>query len=82
MRASAAAVEGAASAPTSLRELTKDDYESFLREAGDVLVIVDCYTDWHGPLTLTRAGRWPVWGRSRPPQRCYASGLAALQSLA
>ena len=31
---------------SGLRELTKDDFYPFLREAGDKLVIVDFYTDW------------------------------------
>jgi hypothetical protein len=30
----------------ALRELTKDDYNTFLEEAGDTLVVVDFYTDW------------------------------------
>ncbi len=30
----------------ALRELNKDDYYTFLEEAGDTLVVVDFYTDW------------------------------------
>lgn len=32
-----------------LRELTKDDFQSCLDEAGSKLVIVDFFTDWCGP---------------------------------
>ena len=49
VRASAAAVEGEPAAPTGLQELTKDDYDSFLRDAGEKLVVVDFYTDWYAP---------------------------------
>jgi hypothetical protein len=34
----------------ALRELTKDDYNTFLEEAGDTLVVVDFYTDWYSSL--------------------------------
>lgn len=48
--AKAAAVEGGSDAPsaTALRELNKDDFWSFLKEADGEgkLVVVDFYTDW------------------------------------
>ena len=46
----AAAVEGGSDAPsaTALRELNKDDFWTFLKEADGEgkLVVVDFYTDW------------------------------------
>jgi len=72
VRASAAAVEGEPAAPTGLQELTKDDYDSFLRDAGDKLVIVDFYTDWYAPPRLGVAGGRPPRTQSRPPRRCLA----------
>ncbi|DBA69190.1 TPA: hypothetical protein ACH3X2_013023 [Trebouxia sp. C0005] len=42
---SAAAVE----AEADLRELTIDDWDSALEEAGDTLVVVDFFTNWCGP---------------------------------
>ena len=48
--AKAAAVEGGSDAPsaTALRELNKNDFWSFLKEAHGEgkLVVVDFYTDW------------------------------------
>ena len=48
--AKAATVEGGSSAQsaTALRELNKDDFWSFLKEADGEgkLVVVDFYTDW------------------------------------
>lgn len=41
-RVAAAAVETEA----DLRELTVDDWDSALQEAGDTLVVVDFYTAW------------------------------------
>ncbi len=29
-----------------LREVTKEDYYSVIRDAGSKLVVVDCYTEW------------------------------------
>ena len=42
----AAAVEAEAEAGPDLRELTIDDWESALAEAGDTLVVVDFFTNW------------------------------------
>lgn len=39
-------------AVTQLQELTKDNFQTFLDEAGDKLVVVDFYTDWCGPCKL------------------------------
>ncbi|KAA6421893.1 hypothetical protein WJX79_004989 [Trebouxia sp. C0005] len=44
-RVAAAAVE----AEADLRELTIDDWDSALEEAGDTLVVVDFFTNWCGP---------------------------------
>ncbi len=41
-RVAAAAVE----AEADLRELTIDDWDSALEEAGDTLVVVDFFTNW------------------------------------
>ncbi|KAL3141702.1 hypothetical protein ABBQ32_004388 [Trebouxia sp. C0010 RCD-2024] len=46
-RVAAAAVE--AEAGPDLRELSVDDWDSALAEAGDTLVVVDFYTNWCGP---------------------------------
>ncbi|CAL8472180.1 g11722 [Coccomyxa elongata] len=37
---------------SGLRELTKDNFYSFLKENADKLVVVDYYTDWCGPCKL------------------------------
>lgn len=42
-RVAAAAVE----AEADLRELSVDDWDSALEEAGDTLVVVDFYTAWY-----------------------------------
>lgn len=44
-RVAAAAVE--AEAGPDLRELSVDDWDSALAEAGDTLVVVDFYTNWY-----------------------------------
>lgn len=44
-RVAAAAVE----AEADLRELSIDDWDSALEEAGDTLVVVDFFTNWCGP---------------------------------
>lgn len=79
VRASAAAVEGEPAAPTGLQELTKDDYDSFLRDAGDKLVIVDFYTDWYAPSRLGVAGKLPFQTQSRPPHRSAVLRAARMQ---
>ena len=43
-RVAAAAVE--AEAGPDLRELSIDDWDSALQEAGDTLVVVDFFTNW------------------------------------
>ena len=58
VRARAAAVEGEAAAPAGLQELTKDNYESFLRDAGGTLVVVDFYTDWCNRRCVTHCLLW------------------------
>lgn len=50
VRASVTAQEGETEAPAGLRDLTKDDFHSFLHDAGGTLVVVDCYTDWRAHL--------------------------------
>ena len=45
VRTQATAVQGEETT-SSLRELTKDDFHSFIKEAGSTLVVVDFYTDW------------------------------------
>ena len=32
---------------TGLQELNKDNFHSFLEEAGETLTVVDFFTDWH-----------------------------------
>ena len=47
------AQEGETEAPAGLRDLTKDDFHSFLHEAGGTLVVVDCYTDWRASIEVS-----------------------------
>lgn len=46
MQAAASSAPAAEGEQKTLKELTKDDYYSYIEASGSTLTVVDFYTDW------------------------------------
>lgn len=60
--AAAPAPPAVAEGGKALREVKKEDYYEAIKEAGNKLVVVDCFTDWCGPckMIMPTLQQWAV----------------------